>query len=323
MTVDSPGSPPAAEQGVSAIIPAYNYARYLPEAIASVLAQSHAHLEVIVVDDGSTDDTREVVARFTDPRVRYVWQQNAGLSAARNTGIREARFSYVAFLDADDFWSRNFLARVLETFDQHGAGCAMVATDSDRVDSESHPLPQNRHARVHDAWHGELTARHFCLRNRPLSSSVVVRRDIFTECGEFDPALKSSEDRDMWIRITERHHAWFIPEPLASIRRHGANMSRNAPRMQHNSRTVISRARQRGAVSRWDVPFWLRSFAVHYAQSAWTHHDQRYHLRAFGYLLWSVLCWPVFLRPKSFWEPPLFRLRALLHFLRGIFRPQT
>jgi len=321
--VDSLGSPPAAEPGVSAIIPAYNYARYLPEAIASVLAQTHANLEVLVVDDGSTDETREVVARFTDPRVRYVWQQNAGLSAARNTGVREARFAYVAFLDADDFWAPEFLTRVLARFQQLGESCAMVAAATNRVDSESRVLPENRHARVDDAWTDQLTARNFCLRNRPLSSSVVIRRAVFAECGEFDPALKSSEDRDMWIRITERHGAWFIPEPLASIRRHGANMSRNAPRTQRNSSTVMARAWQRGAVSRWDVPFWLRAFAVHYAQSAWTHHDQRFHGRALAYLLLSILCWPVFLRPKSIWEPPLFRARALAHFLRGMARPPS
>lgn len=306
--------------GVSVVIPAFNYARYLPEAIESVLAQTHADFEVIVVDDGSTDDTRAAVARFTDPRVRYVWQENAGLSAARNTGIREARFPFVGFLDADDAWAPEFLARALARFDELGSDCALVATDTSRIDADSHPLPANRHARTSDAWSGELAARNFCLRNRPLSSSVVIRRAVFDECGNFDPALKSSEDRDMWIRIAERHRASFIPEPLARIRRHGANMSRNAPRMQRNSATVIARAWRRGAVPRWDVPFWLRAWSVHFAQCAWTHHDQRFHLRAFAYLLVSVLCWPVFLRPAAIWEPPLFRLRALAHFVRGLFQ---
>ena len=95
---------------VSVVIPAYNYAHFLPEAIASVLAQTGADLELIVVDDGSPDNTPEVCARCADPRVRLVRQPNAGLSAARNTGIREARFPYVAFLDADDRWEPGFLS---------------------------------------------------------------------------------------------------------------------------------------------------------------------------------------------------------------------
>src|SRR5690349_21494110 len=99
---------------VSVIIPTYNYAHYLPCAIDSVLAQTQPAAEVIVVDDGSTDATREVCARYTDPRVRYVHQSNAGLSAARNTGLREARSPLVAFLDADDRWEPAFLGTTLE-----------------------------------------------------------------------------------------------------------------------------------------------------------------------------------------------------------------
>jgi glycosyltransferase involved in cell wall biosynthesis len=241
------------------------------------------------------------------------------LSAARNTGIREAGFDYVAFLDADDFWRPHFLARVIDRFCELDESFAFVATDTERVNDNGEALPKSRHARVSDAWSGELSARHFCLRNRPLSSSIVVRRAAFEELGCFDPRLRSSEDRDMWIRLTQRHRAWFIPEAFALIRRHDSNMSRNAPRMQYNSLEVLTRAWRRGAVPQWEVWFWLRVLAVHYFQSAWTHHDQRFHGRAFGYLLLSVLCWPVFLQPTAIWEPAFFRVRALRHFFNGRF----
>src|SRR4051812_40739997 len=99
----------ASASPVSVVIPTYNYAHYLPQAVDSVLAQTHRALEVIVVDDGSTDSTPEACASFKDPRVRYVRQPNAGLSAARNTGIREALFPLVAFLDADDCWMPHLL----------------------------------------------------------------------------------------------------------------------------------------------------------------------------------------------------------------------
>src|SRR6266513_938717 len=102
--MDQP-SHPLPLPGVTVTISAYNYAAFLPTAIESVLRQNYPHFEVVVVDDGSTDDTAAVAKKYVEQfpdRVRYVYQKNAGLSAARNTGIREARFDYAAFLDADD-----------------------------------------------------------------------------------------------------------------------------------------------------------------------------------------------------------------------------
>src|SRR5687767_12550655 len=127
--------PPPSFPGVSVIIPAFNYAHYLPKAVASVLGQTFPALELIIVDDGSTDTTAEVCARCSDSRVRYFWQANAGLSAARNTGIREARFPFVAFLDADDRWEPGFLAAIARQFALLDSRFAAVATASTRMDA--------------------------------------------------------------------------------------------------------------------------------------------------------------------------------------------
>ena len=320
------GSPHAAadvtepnDASVSVVIPAHNYAHYLPCAIDSVLAQTRGALEVIVVDDGSTDATREVVARYRDARVRYVWQENAGLSAARNTGIREARFDFIAFLDADDRWQPELLDQVMAQFAALDARFALVAAATARMDPEGREMPPPKFNFDRDR---ELTVRDFCLRNRPFSSSIVVRRAVFEKCGDFDTSLRSSEDRDMWIRATAAGFSfWLIARPLAFIRRHPANMSKNATRMKRNSRAVLVRAWRTGAVSRLNVPFWLRVFALHFFQIAWTHFDEGQRARAFRYLLTSLLLWPLFARPASFYEPPFFRLRALAHFclrsLRG------
>jgi len=299
---------------VSVVIPAYNYAHFLPEAMASVLAQTGAELELIVVDDGSTDSTPEVCARCTDPRFRAVRQPNAGLSAARNTGIREARHPYIAFLDADDRWQPGFLAAVLREFHRLGPAFAAVGTGCSRMNADGQLLPPPR---LNFARTEELTTASFCLRNRPLSSSVVVRRDVFAECGNFDPTLRSSEDRDMWIRLTARgHRFYYLDEPLAVIRRHPQNMSKNAPRMKRNSGLVLRRAWRAGAVARWNLPFWLRAASIHYFLVAWTHFDDGLRGRAWLYLLASIMLWPLFLRVDRVSEPPLFRLRAAAYFLR-------
>jgi glycosyltransferase involved in cell wall biosynthesis len=305
------------EAGVSVVIPAYNYARYLTEAVQSVLEQTFPSLEVIVVDDGSTDDTAEVVRRFADPRVRYVWQANAGLSAARNTGISHARYPFVAFLDADDRWLPTFLSEVMQRFEHLDPSFGLIASLTGRIDGRGAPQPLSRHQFRHE---GELTQRDFILRNRPLSSSLVARRTVFDECGLFDTALRSSEDRDMWIRATARRRFWLIETPLALIRRHDSNMSKNAERMKQNSRAVIVKALRSGA-ARWDFPFWLQVFSVHFFQIAWTHFDARQRIRAILYLGASVVLWPIFLRPERFFEPPLFRLRAAWNFCRAMLQP--
>src|SRR5947207_1112090 len=125
--------------GVSVVIPAFNYARFLPAAIDSVLRQTFSDFEILVVDDGSTDDTPQVVASFTGPRIRYIRQENAGLSAARNTGIRNARAPFVAFLDADDEWLPDFLATMLDAFETLGEDFAIVACGAERMDQAGRP----------------------------------------------------------------------------------------------------------------------------------------------------------------------------------------
>lgn len=307
--------------GVSVVIPAFNYASFLPHAVNSVLAQSYSPLEVVIVDDGSTDATRETVEQYADdPRVRYVWQSNAGLSAARNTGIREARFPFIGLLDADDRWGTEFLQEVMGQFRSLPDTFSIVATAHHRIDNEGHKLESPKVDNIRD---GELTARNFILRNRPLSSSVVIRAAAFRECGGFDPSLRSSEDRDMWIRLTAAgHRFWFINRPLASIRRHEGNMSKHADRMKRNSRAVMLNAWRRASVPRRDVAFWLRAFSVHFVQIAWTHFDAGQRLRAIRYLLTSVLLYPFFSKPISISEPPLFRLRALAHFSIRLLGPR-
>lgn len=107
---------------VSVIIPCYNHAQYLSDAVNSVLAQTYSDWEAIIVDDGTTDSTREVAVGFTDPRTRYLYQENQGLSAARNTGICAARGEYLVFLGADDEWESAFLERcvsVLQVNHEH------------------------------------------------------------------------------------------------------------------------------------------------------------------------------------------------------------
>ncbi len=299
---------------VSVVVPSYNYANYLGTAIRSVLLQNHSALEVLVVDDGSTDGTAALVSTFDDVRVRYLYQKNAGLSAARNKGIQESRFSFIAFLDADDSWEPEFLTTVLQEFERLGPSYGAVGTAVKRIDCQGNPLPPPRRIFLKT---GELTTTSFCLRNRPLSSSTVLRRQVFDDCEGFDPTLRSSEDRDMWIRLTARgHRFYFLDQPLGSIRRHAQNMSKNAPRMKENAGVVLSRAWRHGVIKRANLPVWLRVVSVHYFVVSRTHFDDGWRAKAWLYLLISIVAWPVFIRPHRIAEPPFFRLRSMAFFLR-------
>jgi len=312
-TQPAKGTDAPAMPGVSVVIPAYNYARFLGNTIRSVLRQDYHLFEVIVVDDGSTDDTRAVVRAIADERVRYVYQDNAGLSASRNTGVRNARFDYVAFLDADDEWAPGLLETIMAAFAALPPEFAMIASVYARMDADGGNR-QNKRFRI--STDRELTARDYLMKNpAPLSSSVILKRRVFDECGWFDTALRSSEDRDMWIRVSRRYRTMLLARPLVFIRRHPSNMSKHADRMKANTRRVLNKAREAGVVSKTNLPFWARVLAVYYFETAWTFYDEGRRAAALRYIAASLALWPFWLNAAKLNEPPLFRLRALVHFL--------
>ena len=297
---------------VTVIIPAYNYARFLPMAIRSVLGQSCPDWELVIVDDGSTDNTAEVVQPFlkSDARVRYVHQKNAGLSAARNTGIRHAHTPFVALLDADDEWEPAFLERGLEAFQRLPAEFGLVATASCLMDAAGQLLPASDRGTKSER---EIRAEELILKNRFHASSPLIRREVFETCGMFDESLRSSEDRDMWIRVARRFRIQLRPEVLVRARRHGDNMSANCDRMRENIRKMLEKARagQGGEPRRL---FWRRVTAYDRVQSAWMLYGNGRRWEAMQSILVSLLLWPFFLHPAAVGEPVLFRVRSLARF---------
>jgi len=299
--------------GVSIVIPAYNYARYLPLAIDSLLKQEYSHYEIIVVDDGSTDSTAEVAAKYGD-RIRYIYQKNAGLPAARNTGIQNARFGFIGFLDADDEWLPGMLKRTMETFAKLSADFAVVACHTIVVDEKGNkPKKKNELALAQSR---EITCRDIILKTRFAPSTVVARRSAFDACGLFDTTLRSSEDRDMWIRIAAQKRVYQIEDRLVLFRTHSSNMSRHADRMKDNSLKVISKSFQNRLVPRFDFCFWLRVLSFCYFQTAWMYRGEGRRKDALRDMFVSIFLWPCFFKPRELNEPILFRLRSLFFFSR-------
>jgi glycosyltransferase involved in cell wall biosynthesis len=202
---------------VSVIIPTYNDATYLPVAIESVLAQSCQDFELIVIDDGSTDNTRTVLQSYL-ARIRYIYQENQGESVARNQGIRLAQGEYVAFLDSDDVWLPAKLARQVEIMAAHPQG-VLLYTDSYLTDAAGKEIGYLGCGTPGSAAMVRDMARDLVIDNVVMSAStVMVRRAALAGLELFDAAIQWGEDWDLWIRLALRGPMVYLPEPLACYR---------------------------------------------------------------------------------------------------------
>ena len=188
---------------VSVIIPNYNHTRFIRAAIDSALAQTCQPREVIVVDDGSTDDSRAVVAEYGD-RVRYIWQENQGLAGARNTGIRAAQGDLIGLLDADDIWYAHYLERMVALAERHPAAAVFYGA-ARGIDTEGNPLPQLFGGPVLPA--GEIYQT-LLRANFIIPSTVTFRRSVIVTAGLFDQELRSCEDWDLWLRLLPEKHVF-------------------------------------------------------------------------------------------------------------------
>jgi glycosyltransferase involved in cell wall biosynthesis len=177
------------------------------EAIESALAQSYADRELIVVDDGSTDDTKASVADFL-PQLTYVYQEHRGVSAARNRGAAMARGAYLAFLDSDDLWLKNKLKRQMQFMQSHPEAL-ICYTDEIWLRRGVRVNPMKKHGK----YSGTIFP--FCLPLCIISpSSAVFARGLFEEAGMFDETFEVCEDYGLWLRIAARHPIYLVDEPL-------------------------------------------------------------------------------------------------------------
>jgi len=207
---------------VSVVVPAFNAARTLTETVESALSQTVRDLEVIIVDDGSSDGTVAVARSIQDPRVRVVTRENGGAAAARNTGISEATGTWVAFLDADDIWLPTKIERQLAYAAEHPDVHALQ-TGATFVDDQLRVLSVRRCKESVDAlWETLL------FENLPaFLSTLMVRRSKFDEIGGFDTALEILEEWDMAIKASRFCNMKSIEDPLCLYRIHPGNRSRN------------------------------------------------------------------------------------------------
>lgn len=219
---------------ISVIIPSYNSASFVCDAVRSALEQTYSHLEVLVIDDGSTDNTREVLEQYKG-RIHYYRQENRGAAATRNTGIRLASGRFFAFLDADDVWLPDKLSKQYDLFARQPE-IGLVHSDIRYWDEDTGEKCLKDVGR--ERFTGDCYT-HLLSVNRVLTSSVLVRKECFDKAGLFDETLRRAEDWDMWLRIARHFHFAYINEPLLDYRLHQTGLTNDTPMMREGELLVL------------------------------------------------------------------------------------
>lgn len=235
MLNSGPASPQARTPLVSVVMPTHNMARFLGEALQSILCQTYPQLEVHVIDDGSTDNPREAIASLLeDRRVHFHTIPQSGQGKAKNVGIRASRGEFIAFLDADDLWVPDKLERQLPLFTRPEIG--VVYSDFERVDVNGRPIETFR-GPVHV---GRITNQ-LLIENFVTGMASVVRRECFDAVGLFDEVIPMGIDYDLWLRISTKFEFEYLDYVTYLYRFWGGQMSRNFEKRLSCAITIMQR----------------------------------------------------------------------------------
>jgi glycosyltransferase involved in cell wall biosynthesis len=239
---------------VSVIIPTYNCERYITETITSVLDQQFRNLELIVVDDGSTDRTREIVAGFGDP-VRLIKQSNARVCAARNRGLAESRGQFVCFMDHDDYWFPDKLARQIEAMHANPevgvvySGFILWRANQNGVFPSPASFDLAEYPTGRDEDFSGWIYHQFLLDCWMLTSTAMFRREVFDRCAPFDVNLPYSEDWELWLRLSHEYPFLKLHRPNTLYRQHAQQGNRMVREIDYRTVLLTNAVKQWGLCS--------------------------------------------------------------------------
>ena len=224
---------------VSIVMPVYKGERFIARAIESVLGQTYPHIELIIVNDGSPDSSAEIIKPYiADGRVKYIEQKNAGVAAARNTALQHATGTYIGLCDQDDEWLPHKAEKQMEYLGAHPEA-GLVHGDVDFIDEFGQPLPHEPYFPA--AVSGQCFARMY-MGNPVMAVAAMFRRSVVDAVGSFDPAIRYSDDYDLWLRIAACHAVGYLDEPVARYRWHAENNSHHQVAIREYTLRVLRKA---------------------------------------------------------------------------------
>jgi glycosyltransferase involved in cell wall biosynthesis len=288
---------------VSIVIPTYKHARFIEETLRSVFAQTFQDFEVIVINDGSPDDTGAVLKPWAESgRIRYFEQSNVGQSATRNRGIELARGEFLALLDDDDLWPSDKLAWQVESLRRQPAAVLCYGFAQTFGMENNYRLPESAGPQ------GEVTEEMLkgCLISSP--GQVLLRTKAVRDLGGFDPAIQGTEDWDLWIRLSRTGD--FVYEDRCSLlyRLQSQNASQNAPKMFRAGIQVVHKHLGRIPLgAKWLPWFRARSYVGRFCSTIAMGQSQRllneqHTFRSLWFLILAVRIYPLLLGTKRFWQ---------------------
>jgi glycosyltransferase involved in cell wall biosynthesis len=226
---------------VSVIIPTYNHAQYIGRAINSILGQTFKDFEIIVVDDGSTDSTKDIVSSYPNP-VKYLRQDNRGPSTARNAGITASRGEFVAFLDSDDYFMKRNL-EIKMSFLESNPRADWIYSDWQYVDDEGSPVKKgsSKFKYSEKKLTGEIFEELLRSRNFISPCTVVIKRSVLEDVGHFDTLIPSQEEYDLWLRISLKYPAYYIDKVLVFVTLHPKSLSTDFTKWVNGNAVIVEK----------------------------------------------------------------------------------
>jgi len=219
---------------ISVIIPTFNRSQYICDAIDSVLAQTYPAHEIIIADDGSTDNTAALLKKY-GKRIKYLRQKNKGPSAARNLGIKKSTGEFIAFLDSDDLWDKNKLKEQIEFYKRiNNFNLGMIDTFTKIIDFKGKTI-----CVLNCTKRGPALEELFYHNVINQTSSVLIKSSVFQEIGLFNENLGGAEDRELWIRIASKFRIYTVEKYLVNQRKHNENISNDYEFMRANTEKLL------------------------------------------------------------------------------------
>jgi glycosyltransferase involved in cell wall biosynthesis len=226
---------------LSVVIPTYNHGQYLKRAIDSVLNQTYKDLEIIVVNDGSTDNTKDIVHSYGD-QIKYIYQQNQGLASARNTGINASRGEFLAFLDADDWFAEDNLQIKMSFMESH-QNAVWVYSNWQYLDEEGNHLTRGseKFRYADKKLNGHIFQELVHNRNFISPCTVVVKKAVLEDVNYFDPNVVCQEDLDLWLRISLKYPAHYIDKVLVYVTVHPKSLSTDFTKWVNGNAVIVEK----------------------------------------------------------------------------------